>query len=235
VAEERRRGLTIDLGLRVDQAARRGAGGVHRRARSRALSCKHAGGLGPGARVLFVVAADGGWMPQVGRAPGRRRTPSASGTACSPSTRSDLADPGPAMREALEPHLPYQPGAVPGVAVRRSPRRAARPAGCAGRLVAALPVPDPPARSGSGSTGRSASGAAVPSSPARWPAGTVTTGRTAAHPVDAARQDPGPGIHERARSRPAVGVAPRGSQPARPSRRLRGARHGPWSSGPLDP
>ena len=58
-------------------------------------------GVGPVPAVLFVVAADGGWMPQSAEhlaaidALGIRHGLLAV-------TRADLADPGPATRQALE-------------------------------------------------------------------------------------------------------------------------------------
>jgi selenocysteine-specific elongation factor len=95
--------------------------------------------------VLFVVAADGGWMPQsaehlaaidaVGISHGLLAV-----------TRSDLADPGPATRQALDRISRTSLGAVPAVAVS-----AVTGAGLPDlrdaleRLVAALPVPDPAA------------------------------------------------------------------------------------------
>jgi selenocysteine-specific elongation factor len=102
-------------------------------------------GLGPVPAVLFVVAADGGWMPQSSEhlaavdAVGIRHGLLAV-------TRSDLADPGPAMREALDHISRTSLGAVPAVAVS-----AVTGAGLPDlrdaleRLVAALPVPDPAA------------------------------------------------------------------------------------------
>jgi selenocysteine-specific elongation factor len=95
--------------------------------------------------VLFVVAADGGWMPQsaehlaavdaVGISHGLLAV-----------TRCDLADPGPARRQALGWLSRTSLGAVPAVAVS-----AVTGAGlpelrdALARLVAALPVPDPAA------------------------------------------------------------------------------------------
>ena len=144
-AEERRRGLTIDLGFAWTKLP----GGEfvafvdvpgHERFVPNMLA-----GVGPVAAVLFVVAADGGWMPQsaehlaaidaVGISHGLLAV-----------TRSDLADPGPATREALDRISRTSLGAVPAVAVS-----AVTGAGLPDlrdaleRLVAALPVPDPAA------------------------------------------------------------------------------------------
>jgi selenocysteine-specific elongation factor len=95
--------------------------------------------------VLFVVAADGGWMPQSAEhlaaidAVGIRHGLLAV-------TRSDLADPAPATRQALDRISRTSLGAVPAVAVSAVTgdglpelRDALE------RLVAALPVPDPAA------------------------------------------------------------------------------------------
>jgi selenocysteine-specific elongation factor len=102
-------------------------------------------GVGPVPAVLFVVAADGGWMPQSAEhlaaidAVGIRHGLLAV-------TRSDLADPGPATRQALDRIWSTSLGAVPAVAVS-----AVTGAGlpelrdALERLVAALPVPDPAA------------------------------------------------------------------------------------------
>src|SRR5579864_293217 len=99
-AEERRRGLTIDLGfawLALPDGGRLALVDVpgHERFVANMLA-----GVGPVPAVLFVVAADGGWMPQ-----------SAEHLAAIDAlgvrhgllviTRSDLADPGPATRQAL--------------------------------------------------------------------------------------------------------------------------------------
>src|SRR5947207_8492663 len=99
-AEERRRGLTIDLGfawLSLPGGERLAFVAVpgHERFVPNMLA-----GVGPAPAVLFVVAADGGWMPQsaehlaavdaVGISHGLLAV-----------TRCDLADPGPATRQAL--------------------------------------------------------------------------------------------------------------------------------------
>ena len=144
-AEERRRGLTIDLGFawtKLPGGERVAFVDVpgHERFVPNMLA-----GLGPVPAVLFVVAADGGWMPQSAEhlaavgAVGIRHGLLAV-------TRSDLADPGPAMREALDHICRTSLGAVPAVAVS-----AVTGAGLPDlrdaleRLVAALPVSDPAA------------------------------------------------------------------------------------------
>lgn len=130
-AEERRRGLTIDLGYAWTSLP--GAGDVafvdvpgHRRFIGNMLA-----GLGPSPAVLLVVAADEGWRAQTEehlRAVEALRL----GHALVVVTRSDLADPGPAMAAAQErvgqgslelpgslgsPRSPGQGAAVPAVAV----------------------------------------------------------------------------------------------------------------------
>src|SRR5262245_2954455 len=144
-AEEKRRGMTIDLGYAWmmlpsgEQLAFVDVPG-HARFVPNMLA-----GVGPVPAVLFVVAADGGWMPQSAEhlaaidAVGIRHGLLAV-------TRSDLADPGPATRQALDRIARTSLGAVPAVAVS-----AVTGAGlpelrdALTRLVAALPVPDPAA------------------------------------------------------------------------------------------
>ena len=99
-AEEKRRGMTLDLGfawtrLPVGEVAFVDVPG-HERFVPNMLA-----GVGPVPAVLFVVAADGGWMPQSTEhldaldALGVRHGVLAV-------TRSDLADPGPALAAARE-------------------------------------------------------------------------------------------------------------------------------------
>ena len=147
-AEERRRGLTIDLGF-----AWMGLPGGQRLAfvdvpgHERFVPNMLAG-LGPVPAVLFVVAADGGWMPQSAEhlaaidALGISRGLLAV-------TRADLADPGPARRRAAAEIAATSLGAVEAVAVS-----AVTGAGlpelrdALARLAAGLPTPAPgaPAR-----------------------------------------------------------------------------------------
>ncbi|HYB14928.1 MAG TPA: selenocysteine-specific translation elongation factor [Streptosporangiaceae bacterium] len=141
-AEERRRGLTIDLGfawMSLPGGERLAFVDVpgHERFVPNMLA-----GVGPVPAVLFVVAADGGWMPQSAEhlaaidAVGIRHGLLAV-------TRSDLADPGPATRRAVEKIAATSLGTVEAVAVSSvtgaglSELRAAL-----ARLAAALPVPD---------------------------------------------------------------------------------------------
>jgi selenocysteine-specific elongation factor len=99
-AEERRRGMTIDLGYAWltlpdgEQVAFVDVPG-HERFVPNMLA-----GLGPVPAVMFIVAADGGWMPQSAEhlaavhALGVRH-------GLLVITRADLADPGPAQRRAM--------------------------------------------------------------------------------------------------------------------------------------
>ena len=105
-AEERRRGMTIDLGyawMTLPSPGGGPAGGEelafvdvpgHERFVPNMLA-----GLGPVPAVLFVVAADGGWMPQSAE---HLAAVDALGVrhGLLVITRSDLADPGPATRQA---------------------------------------------------------------------------------------------------------------------------------------
>ena len=111
-AEERRRGMTIDLGyawmtLPIPDGNPAGPGGPaaeklafvdvpgHERFVPNMLA-----GLGPVPAVMFVVAADGGWMPQSAE---HLAAVDALGVrhGLLVITRSDLADPGPATGQAL--------------------------------------------------------------------------------------------------------------------------------------
>jgi selenocysteine-specific elongation factor len=141
-AEERRRGLTIDLGfawMTLPGGERLAFVDVpgHERFVPNMLA-----DVGPVPAVLLVVAADGGWMPQSAEhlaaidAVGIRHGLLAV-------TRCDLADPGPATRQALEQVSRTSLGSVEAVAVSAvtgaglGELRAAL-----ARLVASLPVPD---------------------------------------------------------------------------------------------
>ncbi|MFD0485453.1 selenocysteine-specific translation elongation factor [Kineococcus sp. GCM10028916] len=114
-AEEKRRGLTIDLGFAWSDLP--GAGAVafvdvpgHEKFVPTMLA-----GVGPVPVVVFVVAADGGWMPQ-----------SAEHLAALDAlgvrhgmlvvTRADLADPEPARARALAELRASSLGEVPSVA-----------------------------------------------------------------------------------------------------------------------
>jgi selenocysteine-specific elongation factor len=141
-AEERRRGLTIDLGfawMSLPGGERLAFVDVpgHERFVPNMLA-----GVGPVPAVLFVVAADGGWMPQSAEhlaaidAVGIRHGLLAV-------TRSDLGDPGPATRRALAKIAATSLGTVEAVAVS-SVTGAGLPElrAALARLAAALPVAD---------------------------------------------------------------------------------------------
>jgi selenocysteine-specific elongation factor len=141
-AEERRRGLTIDLGFAWtslpggDRLAFVDVPG-HERFVPNMLA-----GVGPVPAVLFVVAADGGWMPQSAEhlaaidAVGIRHGLLAV-------TRSDLADPGSAARQAVEKIAATSLGTVEAVAVSAvSGAGLPELRAALARLAASLPVPD---------------------------------------------------------------------------------------------
>jgi selenocysteine-specific elongation factor len=162
---ERRRGMTIDLGFAWmtlpsgEEIAFVDVPG-HERFITNMLA-----GAGPAPAVMFVVAADEGWMPQ-----------SAEHLAAIDAlgvrhgilvvTRADLADPAPALREATlkiaGTSLGRGAGSPGGADARRAPEAPANPGGieavtvsaltgqglpdlvaALGRLAARLPQPDP--------------------------------------------------------------------------------------------
>ena len=147
-AEERRRGMTIDLGyawMTLPDGEKLAFVDVpgHERFVPNMLA-----GLGPVPAVLFVVAADGGWMPQSAE---HLAAVDALGVrhGLLVVTRADLADPGPATREALAEIARTSLGAVEAIpvsAVSGAGVGALRDA--LARLAAALPraVPDGPVR-----------------------------------------------------------------------------------------
>ncbi len=144
-AEEQRRGLTIDLGfawMTLPGGERLAFVDVpgHERFVPNMLA-----GVAPVPAVLLVVAADGGWMPQSAEhlaaidAVGIRHGLLAV-------TRSDLAHPGPATRQALDRISASSLGQVEAVTVSAvTGDGLAELRAALGRLVAALPVPDPAA------------------------------------------------------------------------------------------
>ena len=115
-AEERRRGMTIDLGFAWltlatgDQIAFVDVPG-HERFVPNMLA-----GAGPVPAVLFVVAADEGWMPQSAE---HLAVVDALGISSGllVITKSDLADPAAAMAQAADHIARTSLGAVPAVAV----------------------------------------------------------------------------------------------------------------------
>jgi selenocysteine-specific elongation factor len=140
---ERRRGMTIDLGYAWmalpsgDELAFVDVPG-HERFITNMLA-----GLGPVPAVLFVVAADEGWMPQ-----------SAEHLAAIDAlgvrhgilvvTRADLADPGPALRQAAGEIAGTSLGEVEAIAVSAVTGEGLPELMAAlGRITARLPAPDP--------------------------------------------------------------------------------------------
>ncbi|HEV7655145.1 MAG TPA: GTP-binding protein, partial [Mycobacteriales bacterium] len=114
-AEEQRRGMTLDLGFVWTTLPAGPVAFVDVPGHERFVPTMLAG-VGPVPAVLFVVAADGGWMPQSDEhldaldALGVRHGLLAV-------TRSDLADPGPVRAAALERIARTSLGTVPAVAV----------------------------------------------------------------------------------------------------------------------
>src|SRR5580658_1039635 len=140
-AEERRRGLTIDLGfcwMTLPSGQRLAFVDVpgHERFVPNMLA-----GVGPVPAVLFTVAADEGWMPQsaehlaVVDALGIRN-------GLLVITRSDLADPGPALAQASAELSRSSLGVPPAVAVSAvTGAGLADLVGALDRLAQGLPVP----------------------------------------------------------------------------------------------
>jgi len=142
-AEERRRGMTIDLGFgwltlpSGDQLAFVDVPG-HERFVTNMLA-----GAGPVPAVLFVVAADEGWMPQsaehlaVISALGIKR-------GLLVVTKSDLADPAPVMADAQARIARTSLGQIPAVAVSSvTGAGVADLVAALDELCRSLPVPDP--------------------------------------------------------------------------------------------
>lgn len=140
--EERRRGLTIDLGFAWTEL-RPGATVAfvdvpgHERFVPNMLA-----GVGSVPAVLFVVAADEGWMPQSAEHLAALHALDVRHGLCA-ITRSDLADPEPAKQQALAQIARTSLGAVDAVAV--SPATGTGMAelrAALDRLLARLPRPD---------------------------------------------------------------------------------------------
>lgn len=142
-AEERRRGLSIDLGfawLTMPSGQQLAFVDVpgHERFVPNMLA-----GVGPVPAVLFVVAADAGWMPQSAEhlaaidALGISRGLLAV-------TRADLADPRPALRQAIEEIAATSLGQVEAVPVSAvTGQGLPELLSALDRLIGSLPVPDP--------------------------------------------------------------------------------------------
>jgi selenocysteine-specific elongation factor len=144
-AEERRRGLTIDLGfawLTLPGGERLSFVDVpgHERFVPNMLA-----GVGPVPAVLFVVAADGGWMPQSAEHLAAIDALGISRGLLAVS-RADLADPGPATRRAVEEIGRTSLGRLPAVAVSAVTGQGLPALRSAlAELAAGLPAPDPAA------------------------------------------------------------------------------------------
>jgi selenocysteine-specific elongation factor len=142
---ERRRGMTIDLGfawLTLPSGDRLAFVDVpgHERFITNMLA-----GVGPAPAVMFVVAADEGWMPQSAEhlaaigALGVRH-------GVLVVTRADLAEPGPALHEAAAKIAGTSLGRCEAIAVSAlTGRGLPELAAALGRLTARLPRPDPAA------------------------------------------------------------------------------------------
>src|SRR5215831_368237 len=113
---ERRRGMTIDLGyvwMSLPSGERLAFVDVPGHAR---FVPNMLAGVGQVPAVLFVVAADGGWMPQSAEHLAAIDALGISRGLLAVS-RADLADPGPATRRAIEEIGRTSLGRVPAVAV----------------------------------------------------------------------------------------------------------------------
>jgi selenocysteine-specific elongation factor len=141
-AEERRRGLTIDLGfawtrLRPEVTVAFIDVPGHERFVPNMLA-----GVGSVPAVLFVVAADEGWMPQSAEHLAALHALDVRHGLCV-IARSDLADPGPATRQALAEIARTSFGEVEAVAVSASAGTGMSELRAAlERLLARVPEPD---------------------------------------------------------------------------------------------
>ena len=143
-AEERRRGLTIDLGFAWTRIGDEDVAFVDVPGHERFVPNMLAG-AGPAPAVLFVVAADEGWMPQSAEhlaaldAFGVRR-------GLLVVTKADRADPAAATAAALDEIASTSLGAVPSVAVSGTTGAGfAELRAAIGTLAGGLPTPDPAA------------------------------------------------------------------------------------------
>ncbi len=145
-AEERRRGMTIDLGYAwTSLASGEELAFVDVPGHQRFIGNMLAG-LGPAPAVMFVVAADEGWRRQSAE---HLAAVDALGLehGVLAVTRSDLADPGPASAEALEQLATTSLGDVRAVAVSGATGQGVEELRSAlSDLVARLPRPDLGAR-----------------------------------------------------------------------------------------
>ncbi|HLH45991.1 MAG TPA: SelB C-terminal domain-containing protein [Acidimicrobiales bacterium] len=145
-AEEIRRGMTIDLGYAWttlpsgEELAFVDVPG-HERFTTNMLA-----GVGPAPAALVVVAADGGWAPQTAEHVAALDALAVTHGVLA-VTRSDLADPGPALADARRRLGGTSLGAVEAVAVSSlTGAGLAELRAALDRLVAALPEPRPDGR-----------------------------------------------------------------------------------------
>ncbi len=141
-AEERRRGMTIDLGFvwtALPSGERLAFVDVPGHAR---FVPNMLAGVGPVPAVLFVVAADGGWMPQSAE---HLAAIDALGITSGllAVTRADLADPRPATAEAKTVIGRSSLGDIPAVAVSAvTGHGIGELVAALGQLAGSLPEPD---------------------------------------------------------------------------------------------
>jgi selenocysteine-specific elongation factor len=144
-AEEQRRGMTIDLGyVWMDLPSGERLAFVDVPGHARFVPNMLAG-VGPVPAVLFVVAADGGWMPQSAE---HLAAIDALGISHGllAVTRADLADPAPALAQAREMIGTTSLGDVAAVAVSAvTGLGLAELRAALDRLARRLPRPDPAA------------------------------------------------------------------------------------------
>jgi selenocysteine-specific elongation factor len=144
-AEERRRGLTIDLGFAwTTMPSGRRLAFVDVPGHERFVTNMLAG-AGPAPAVMFVVAADEGWRPQSGEHL-TALDALGVGRGVLAVTRADLADPGPALAEARERLAGTALAGIPEVMVSGHTGQGIPELTAAlDELAAAAPVPDPAA------------------------------------------------------------------------------------------
>jgi selenocysteine-specific elongation factor len=144
-AEERRRGLTIDLGFAwtaLPSGRRLAFVDVpgHERFVTNMLA-----GSGPAPAVMFVVAADEGWRPQSAEHLAALDALGV-GQGVLAVTRADLADPAAALREAREHLAGTALAGIPAIAVSgQTGEGLPELVAALDDLAAAAPVPDPAA------------------------------------------------------------------------------------------
>ncbi|MEU7690078.1 selenocysteine-specific translation elongation factor [Microbispora hainanensis] len=145
LAEERRRGLTIELGYAwTTLPSGERVAFVDVPGHERFLGTMLAG-VGPVPAVMFVVAADEGWMPQSQEHLVALRTLGVRHGLLA-VTRADLADPAPALEDARARLAEAGLGEVEALAVSgRTGEGLDGLRAALDRLVAALPAPDPQA------------------------------------------------------------------------------------------